>query len=159
MSTTQTLLTIGGILLLTFLILSYYRSSGTQTEISINNEAIITGTGIAQSLFDEIQGKAFDETTTTASVSDANNLSSSLGKDSGESLRSSFDDVDDYRKYTTNDTLSKLGVFFSEIDVNYVSASDPDVISYSRTFAKRVDITVTNDYLTDTLKFSQVISY
>ncbi len=159
MSTTQTLLTIGGILLLTFLILSYYRSSGTQTEISINNEAIITGTGIAQSLFDEIQGKAFDETTTTASVSDANNLSSSLGKDSGESLRSSFDDVDDYRKYTTNDTLNKLGVFLSEIDVNYVSASDPDVISYSRTFAKRVDITVTNDYLTDTLKFSQVISY
>lgn len=159
MSATQTLLTIGGILLLTFLILSYYRSSGTQTEISINNEAIITGTGIAQSLFDEIQGKAFDENTTTASVSDPNDLSSSPGKDPGESLRSSFDDVDDYSAYATNDTLNKLGVFHSDIDVHYVSASDPDVNSYTRTFAKRVDITVTNNYLTDTLKFSQVISY
>jgi len=159
MSATQTILTIGGILLLTFLILSYYRSSGTQTEIGINNEAIITGTGIAQSLFDEIQGKAFDENTTTTSVSDPNSLSSTPGKDSGESLRSSFDDVDDYRLFTTNDTLSTLGVFRSDIDVHYVSASNPDVISYTRTFAKRIDITVTNDFLTDTLKFSQIISY
>lgn len=146
-------------MLLTWLIISYYKSSGTQSEININNEAIITGTGIAQSIFDEIQGKAFDENTTKSFVSDANSLASTPGKDSGESLRSSFDDVDDYNGYVSSDTLYKLGVFQTDVLVNYVSASNPDIISYSKTFAKRVDIKVTNDYLTDTLKFSQIISY
>lgn len=47
-STTQTLLTVGRISLLTYMILSFYRGRGAQPEISINNEAIITGIREAQ---------------------------------------------------------------------------------------------------------------
>lgn len=159
MGTIQSILTIGGIILLTLLMLSYYKNEGTHTSISLENEAIITGTGVAQSMLDEIQGKAFDEKTLTTSVSNPNDLSSSLGKDSGELNPSTFDDVDDYNNCTIGDTLAKLGVFTSSIRVHYINNMDPGTITITKTFSKRIDISVVNNYLTDTVKLSQVISY
>ncbi len=161
MSSIQQFLVIGGLLLLSNLILTYHRSESTQSTAMIDNEAIITGSGIAQSTIDEILCKAFDENTIDKAAESVNDLTSSasLGLDYGESNPLDFDDVDDYDGYVKKDTLSRLGVFTTRIDVYYVQENNPEVKSNNRTFLKRVDVVVTNPIFKDTIKTNYLVSY
>lgn len=161
MNTGQSLMVILGILLLTIFILTVYRASTARITISLMNEATITATGLGQSLIDEIQVKAFDEKTVGASISTPDSLtpSGSLGKDTGETLLTHFDDVDDFHNYTRTDSLSRLGAFSSKVDVYYVQKFTPETKSLVRTFTKRIDVYVTNFSLTDTIKLYHVVSY
>ncbi|MBN1301906.1 MAG: hypothetical protein JW995_11885 [Melioribacteraceae bacterium] len=161
MSSYQTLMAIGSIFLLSLLIFNYYRTNTEQTMMSVDNEAIITATGIAQSIIDNIQTRAFDEFTTAAYTNSADSLTlaNNLGPDAGESIITQFDDVDDFNGIATVDTTTRLGDYDIDIDVYYISNLSPSTVSFTRTFAKRIDVTVMNDYLKDTLRLSHVVSY
>ena len=154
-------LTIGGLALLSVLMLMFFSSSGVQFDTKRSNEAVITATGVAQSLIEEIASKAFDEKTIahTMNKTDSLTLANSFGRDAGETNRLLFDDIDDYDKFTDKDSLGGLGVFDYRIEIHYAQKFNPDIISLSRTFTKRADIFVTNSYMKDTLKLTYVYTY
>ncbi len=151
----------GSLVALTYTILNINTKIGTETTWELNNEATFTATGLGQSLLQEIELKAFDEKTISVRRTSTDSLTTSahLGKDSGESVDSTFDDFDDYNGYVKTNTLDRLGVFTANIDVYYVTTMSPETKSANRTFSKRIDVFVTNQYLLDTLVFSKIASY
>lgn len=161
MGTQQIILVIGGMVLLGLLALTFYNSYNSKTDLDIYNEAIISASGIGQSIIDEIQAKAFDQNTVSHSVNNASQLTAVglLGPDAGESSPANFNDIDDYKNYVRFDTLNTLGVFKTQVDVNYAVELNPDQISSVRTFSKRINVFVTNNYLKDTLKLNAVSTY
>jgi hypothetical protein len=158
----QMLLTIGGIMLLSFLMLTFYESEGNSTTVTLFNEALITSTGIGQTVIEEMALKSFDENTINRSNAtiDSLTLPNSLGPEAYETSIDLFDDFDDFNNYARTDTLSRLGNFDIEVSVNYVQFEEPDSVVNVRTFYKLATVSVTNKkYLVDTLKLSYTASY
>lgn len=157
----QTLLTLGGIVLLSFVMLTFYSSEGSSTEMTIFNEALITSTGIAQTVIEELAMREFDENSITVILESADllTLPMSLGPETGEDSLHLFDDIDDFNGYERTDSLSRLGNFDIEVVVNYIKAEEPDSIVNFRTFYKLATVSVTNAYLVDTLTLSYTASY
>ena len=123
--------------MLSYLSLTFYGSSGSQTSTMIENETIITATGIGQSLIDEISVKAFDEKTISSPVSMTAGLTpvDSLGFDATETNVNKYDDIDDYRYYKRIDYLPRLGMFSIFASVKYANPTTLDSIQI-RTFLK-----------------------
>ena len=157
------ILVIGAMLFLSTLVLMFHQVNASHTSTSNFNEAVVYASGFAQSMMDEIQSKSFDERTVAKWQVSTDSLSLLLGPDLGESSVAAYDDVDDYNGHVRIDTLSRLGDFSGRVRVSYVSTMNPDNLSLVRTFSKTVDLSVYNyyldDVLTDTLRFSHVISY
>lgn len=159
----QTLLTIGGIMLLSFIMLTFYESEGNSTSMTIFNEALITSTGIGQTVIEEMALRSFDENTigtiieSTDSLTFANVLGCETGEDSSDV--NTFDDIDDFNGYSRTDSLSRLGLFYIDVTINYVKYEEPDSIVNFRTFYKLATVSVTNAYLVDTLTLSYTASY
>lgn len=161
MNTGQTLLVTVGLLLFTIFILTVYRTTASRFTFAIANEALLTGTGIAQSLIDEITLKNFDENTIGKVVSTPDSLTpvNSLGPESGETDVTKFDDIDDYNNYQRTETLSRLGNFKAWVKVYYVKPNLPDVLSNTRTFAKKIEVFIQNSFVTDTIKMYRIVTY
>lgn len=161
MNTGQTLLVTVGLLLFTIFVLTVYRSTTSRFAFAIANEALLTGTGLAQSLIDEITTKSFDERTIGKVVTTPDSLTpiNLLGPDVGENDFSKFDDIDDYNGHQRTDNLPRLGNFISNVTVYYVNINNPDIVSNTRTFAKKIDVFVRNNFITDTIKMYRVITY
>ena len=159
MNTGQQIITVGALFLLSLLVLMVYRTTGTRSTSNYENEAILTGTSIGQSMLEEITSKAFDENTISSSAKTPSDLSAVLGPDIGESTVSQFDDVDDFKNYTTSDSLERMGRYDIKVDVYYVEKMHPDVRSYVRTFTKRIDVKLTNRNIPDTLQLNYVVAY
>ncbi|HSD63628.1 MAG TPA: hypothetical protein VLB50_07510 [Ignavibacteriaceae bacterium] len=161
MSSGHQILTIACIVLFSVLVLNFY-SSNTQKILQMHSsKSIIVANGLAQSLIEEIQTKAFDEKTINKPVWNTASLTSTgiLGKDSGENLNTQFDDIDDYDGYTKSIDIDKVGEFEMSVDVFYVEQLNPDVPSSTQTYSKMVKVNISNESLSDTLHFQQVISY
>ena len=158
---TQMLLATGALFILTLLILLFYQSSTEQTSVSVENEAILASSGIAQSVIAEIQKRSFDEYTTTHTTyyTDSLTVSGLLGKDPGEVFLTQFDDVDDFVDYKVTDASTRLGAYELSVDVDYVLNFTPDSTTINRTFTKRITVSIISTYLPDTLKFYHVIGY
>lgn len=163
MGSIQQLLVLGGIFILSFLSLTFFRSSDVQTGTMIENESLIAATGAGQALIDEIAMKAFDETTVSNFVILSNGLTlpASLGKDAGEINFSQFDDIDDYRGYSRIDSL-RGGKYTTTISVNYASLTNYNLVAW-QTFLKRIDASVVffnySKKSLDTLRLFNYISY
>lgn len=157
----QQLLVIGALIILGSLVLTFNRSTQNVNANNYFNIAVIDATASAQSLIEGIQTKAFDENTITSSVSAASALTAnaSLGPDAGESITTHFDDVDDYKNYTEIDTFQQFGQFTVSVDVNYVQKYSPETVSATPTFLKKIDVTVSNSFLTRSLTLSRIITY
>jgi hypothetical protein len=161
MSTGQQILVLGALILLSSFILGVNTTESSQIKSTITNQAIITATSISQSLMEQIQSESFDQKTVSNSVPTPDSLTppSSLGPDAGETNMIAYNDVDDYNNYNETDTLGILGTFNLNVKVSYCTKMNPDITSSVSTFSKRVDISIYNKFLIDTLKISKVISY
>jgi len=97
----QSFLTLVAIAILTTLTLNFNRTTLNQAGTTMNSEGIITGTGLGQSVIEEIKVKAFDEATVTAACSTVTSLtlSNALGPETGETNENLYDDVDDFNNY------------------------------------------------------------
>ena len=157
----QMLLATGALFILTLLILLFYQTSIEQTSVSVENEAIVAGSGIAQALIVEIQKRSYDENTVTKYVDNINLLTSSgnLGRDSGEVFITQFDDIDDFDDYSTTDASTRLGDYDLSVGVDYVQNFAPNTITVNRTFNKRITVRIASTYLPDTLKFYHLKGY
>ena len=157
----QLLLATGALFILTLLILLFYQTSAEQTSVSVENEAILAGSGIAQSVIAEIQKRSYDENTVTkyADCIDSLTLTSSLGPDSGEVFLTQFDDVDDFDNYSIVESSTRLRDYNLSVSVDYVDIMNPNNISFSRTFCKRIEVSIISLYLPDTLKLYHIKGY
>ena len=160
MTQTQTLLIIGGMTLLSTLILT--RGSNTINHLArtLHIEAVSASFSIGQSAIEQMNAVAFDENTKTQDVKVASGLSTTLGPETGETLLSHYDDVDDFHNYTWSGSTEKLGTFNAKITVNYGTTANPDVTTSTKTFYKKIQILITNQYLLqDTLRLQTIRGY
>lgn len=161
MTSGQSMMAIGGMVLVGYLSLNFHRAQNIQLSTSITNEALISASGIGQSLLEEMHNLAFDEFTVAGTTEEVDSLTSavSLGSDTGESNKYLYDDIDDYDGYSVTETLTRLGDFNSSVDVYYVTSANPDTKTFTKTFLKKIDVRVFNSYAVDTLVFSHIFSY
>lgn len=145
------------------------------TVLAVNNTSIQHGTilqqteigiyaiSMATSIVEEAQGLSYDETTVDNAVTNTSSLTSTMGPESGETTTpvttSGFDDFDDFNNL--NMTISVPGVddFNIRARVYYVTSSAPNVVSASKTWHKRMDVTVSSWSSVDTVRTSFIFSY
>ena len=161
MAGNQMMLSIAAMIFLSMLILNVHSSTTDKLIILYSNEAVIEATGIVQAVFEEIQTKAFDENTISYVAKERNLLTplGSLGKDSSEVVYTDFDDIDDYSGLSITDSANVMGEFELDVLVYYVDETSPYDSSGTRTYIKRVDVSITNESLPTTLTFKKLISY
>ena len=81
-----------------------------------------------------------------------------------------FNDIDDYNNYVRVVNTQRAEGFRVQASVNYANETNPEVVSASRTFCKKLRVTVTSPYfpqidkgsgvfVSDTLKMSYVFTY
>ncbi len=155
------LITVGALALLSILILTV-NNNIMNNEVSLTeSEIVITGVSLAQSLIDEIKTKAFDQVEITGTINSPNDLSSTLGPESGENISmpdtsgnqvfaslTTYNDVDDYNGYSRLVNTDIAENFLLTCQVQYVSVSNPENVSGSRTYCKRISVTVTSPFFT-----------
>jgi len=161
MNSGHMLLAIAGVILLTNLILNVHKANTERMIATYTNESVINASGLAQSIIDMIQSKAFDEHTTEAAVWQLDSLTAAinLGPESGEYKHTEFDDIDDYNNYSTTISLDRMGDFDINVNVCYVSIFNPQVKSSTPTYSKKIELSIINYSLLDTLKYHHIVSY
>lgn len=163
MGTGQMMITIGALLLLSLVILRV-NNGFLSTNTAVNQTKYeVMATSLGTSIMEEATDKAFDEQTKVASVSNVNSLTApgSLGTESGE-VYPAFDDFDDYNGYvrtTAGDPTFLSADFTARCVVDYVTPASPNTTSGSRTWHKRLRVTVTSPSLPDTIRLSTIFSY
>lgn len=155
----QSMLTIGAMVLLALTSIRFNGSALTNLTVEIENKVYLTAFSLADDLIEEIKQKAFDEQTVVFRSINPSQLTApgSIGKDSAE-VWPNFDDIDDYDGYSKIVSLPHVENYSVTSTVKYVMANNPDQISGTQTFFKRVEIDVSSPYLRDPIKLSFVFT-
>ena len=161
MNSGHMLLAIAGVILLSNLILNVHKANTERMIATYTSESVIDASGLAQSIIDMIQSKAFDENTIKAAVWQLDSLTAAnkLGPESGEYKHTEFDDIDDYNNYTATVSLDRMGDFDINVNVFYVNPLNPQIKSSTATYSKRIELSIINYSLLDTLKYHHIVSY
>ena len=160
MGRSELLLVLGALILFGLIMLSTNRYVIDQNESNIQREFEFYGISLAQSFIEEAKNKAFDEKVINAAVTGPNQLThrNSLGPDAGET-HPNFDDVDDYAGLILIDSTGR-DEFEVSIEVGYIlDETDPETIINSRTWYKRMNVTISNPFLIQPLVLGFVFSY
>ncbi len=152
MNTGQMMLTTLAIVLLGTTVLTVNRSSLQHGTILQQTQIGVYGISLATSTVEEAAGKAFDHNTVDAAVVSPSSLTSagSLGKESGETIPSTFDDFDDYNNLSLPTVVAGVDSFTVKATVYYVNETAPEVKVTSPTWYKRMDVIVLPSGLADT---------
>ncbi len=164
MNTGQILLVIGALTLLSIVSLSVNTLIVSKTTTILQAEAELTAISIAQSMLDEVKTKYFDQRVAYDSVKVFNpsffTAPASFGPSGAEAVKvplpeppdtvvpyksmkkSNYDDVDDYHNYRRFYYSHALGLFTVVDTVFYVLESNPDQVSGTQTFVKKIVVTV-----------------
>jgi hypothetical protein len=161
MNSGHMLITIAGLILLSNLILNVHKANTERMITTYTSESVINASGLAQSIIDMIQSKAFDENTITAAAWDLDELTpvNKLGPESGEYKHTDFDDIDDYNNFNTTISLERMGDFDINVNVFYVETLNPQTKSSTTTYSKKIELSIINYSLIDTLKYYHIVSY
>ena len=128
----------------------------------LQSEFEITGISILQETISEVGLKAFDEASVgriPASVPGDFTAASSLGHETDETDSSMYDDIDDYNGLTTTGITIAGMTYAITTEVGYVSITDLVTLSSTLSTMKRMNLTLTSDYLSNDLNLSYVYSY
>lgn len=158
MNTGQMLLTLGALILLSSLVLRFNRAILTSDEIMYNSKFNVLASSLATSLIEEAKGKAFDEKTVSAAVSNVNQLTTLLQAESGE-VYPDFDDFDDFNNFVRIDSTLPSAIFYVTSKINYVSMLNPDVISLTPTWRKSITVTVISPSMKEPVRMSSIYTY
>ncbi|MEX1276000.1 MAG: hypothetical protein WEB62_00140 [Bacteroidota bacterium] len=167
MNTGQTLLTICALILLGTTIITTNRTSFQHGVILQQTEIGLYAVSLAQGLIEEAAGKAFDSytappldtTLNTQIATSVGDLSTTLGPETGE-VYPNFDDFDDFHS-TTPRSVYITGVDTLKIwaTVFYINSSNPNADAGTRTWHKRLLVSVTGPSMLDTIKVPYIFSY
>ena len=156
----ELLLVLGALILFGLTMLSTNRYVIDQNESIIQREFEFYGISLAQTFIEEAKTKAFDEEVINGTVNTPGQLThrNSLGPDGGET-HPNFDDVDDYNGLTLTESTGR-DTFDVSIEVGYIlDETDPETIINSRSWYKRMNVTISNPFLIQPLVLGFVFSY
>ena len=168
----NTLLTIGGLLLVSIFILSGNQLITANSTVAEQGEAVLTAFSMAQSVIDEAKSKSFDEKAIAGTVAVSDSLSSTLGVDAGESITTPdtqtesgfssgthFDDFDDYNGYSRTVSTPRGAGYHVSVAVDYVAETNPDSTIAGKSFCKIMSVIVTSPYFTSPVSLSYATTY
>lgn len=170
MNSGHTMLAVGAMLLLSITILGINGKFLNTSTVLYNTKFGVLAISLGTSIIEEANGKAFDLAGSSDAITDINLLTAPqyLGPAGGE-VYPDFNDFDDYNWLHKVDSIKinskTFAAFTIDCRVNYVSATNPSVISSVRTWHKRIDVFVTSESMKnqnneqDTVKLSSVYSY
>ena len=161
MNTGQMLITIGALMLLSVVILRVNTNFLGTSVLMMETKQGILAVSLGTSILEDATGKAFDQNTDTAAVTSVSQLST-LGPEFGEDHVTKFNDFDDYDGYVVVDSTLPSAHFVAICSVDYVADGNPESVSASKTWNKRLTVRVTTDEtgsLQDTVILSTVYSY
>ncbi len=160
MGSRELILTIGAIVIFSLTTLSINRLTLGNSEATINQQIELYALNLAQRFIEEGKTRAFDETTianTPASMPAAFGTPP-LTHGVSESYPS-FDDVDDFNGLTLTEA-TPVGQMQVNVAVNYVSEANLDsVVNPTKTFYKKMTVTVTSDALAIPVRSEYVFAY
>jgi hypothetical protein len=171
MGTGQTMITLFAMILLSTVILTINRGFLTTNTTMNNNRVDVLALSVGNSIMEDAIGLAFDEKTVGAAVTSTSSLtaSASLGLEGSESATNpaAFDDFDDYNCYASSPKLDTVAVpgtinkyyFSTYCSVKYVDGSNPNTVSSSPTYHKRISLRVFSPKMDDTVRLSTIYSY
>jgi hypothetical protein len=160
MNTGQTLLVIAAFAMLSLITLAVNGTLISTSSTGIQMETSLNALSIAQTMLDEILAKDFDQHTAGghrvfdyASMTDPallgpegseKNWSIDSTKTGGYYSQWRYNDVDDYNGYVRAAITPRLGWFRVSVKVFYVDEFTPTVQSNTRTWQKKIVVTVTH---------------
>lgn len=157
------MITIAALLLLSIVILRVNNSFLSTNTVINETKYSVMAVSLGTSIIEEAADKAFDSATFGAAITNPNSLTApgSLGPETGE-VYPNFNDFDDYNGYTrntANDTTFLSANFTASTIVDYVTPTNPNTASSTRTWHKRLRVTVTSPSMPDTIRLSTIFSY
>ena len=168
----NTLLTIGGLLLVSILILSGNELITANATVAEQGEIMLTAFSLAQSVIDEAKSKSFDEKTISGTATSVDSLSTTLGVEGGESITmpdvesesgfnssTAYDDFDDYNGYSRTVNTPRTGGYTINVTVTYAVETNPDSSSVAKTFCKKMTVTITSPYYNTPISLSYATTY
>jgi hypothetical protein len=167
MNTGQTMLAMGAMMLLSFIVLRFNSIHLTSAQASYNSKFGIVATSLANSLIEEAKDRAFDAKAldSTITITSASDFSTTLGKEIGE-IYPDFNDFDDYDNLFYIDSLSlknpQTGLptkFEIRSTVEYVSDATPWIKSMVKTYHKKIVVSVFSSAMMDTVQLGTVFSF
>ena len=161
MNTGQMLLVLGAMMLMSMLILSSNRAVLENSDMVAQGGYRLMATSLGQAVIEEAGPKEFDEVVVGTPPTDLPSgftAPGTLGPDSGESYPD-FDDVDDFNGLERDITAADSVGYHLSVQVGYVDAADPNTVISSRTFFKKMDVTVSSDYFPGDTVLSYIFSY
>jgi MSHA pilin protein MshD len=159
MNTGQMILTMGAMIFLSAMVLRVNTVSLKNTTTMYNSKFNILAVSIGNTMIEEISKKAFDENTISNTLTSTGQLTNqnNLGPDS--ETYSQFDDIDDYDGYSITDATMPSAIFNISCSVGYVRDTNPDQITNSKQWTKKITITITSISMKDTVRVSTLYSY
>lgn len=156
----NTMLAMGALVIFSFISLNFNGIVNENLASQIENKVFLTAFSLADDLIEEIKQKAFDEQTVVFRSINTNQLTppNLLGKDSGENVLNTFDDIDDYHLYSKEVSLPHAENYTILVNVSYVQANNQDLTSNVQTFYKRVNVTVSSPFMRDNVVLSFIFT-
>lgn len=161
------LLALGALIILILIISNTTKTTQATEDVFYNSNFGITAVSLATSVIEDASKKRFDNIyyIDSSTVTDPNSFTTSgtLGIEAGEDINdpATFNDFDDYDGFEMTDTViaKYTAPFKVECSVNYVNENDLDGKAGSQTFHKKITVTVTSEFMQDTITMSSIYSY
>ena len=169
MSAGHTLLTICAMMLLTTILLNFYKLMANNSDTIAGGQDGILQTTLATSYIERASGLAFDSVTDTSAVAiglpSKLTLYNKLGPEAGAGEDSvyKFNDFDDFNNLIVEEQANgSTRTYKTTFKVSYVSPGNIETVLSTQSFTKRLDIKTWRTFppgRTDTLKLSMVMGY
>jgi hypothetical protein len=167
MGTGQMLITLAALVLLSLVVLRVTNSFLNTSSVLMETKFGVLGVSLATSMLEEAMGKSFDENTADSGVAYVYTDLSTPGTD-GETYPD-FNDFDDFNNlsFSTYDTTIEHNRFarmysaeyLVSCQVGYITPTNPEVFSATKTWHKKMVVRVTTPSTTDTIEMSTIYSY
>ena len=138
------ILVIGGLVILSLFTASI-NSSITYNQITlVESESVANGLSLAQKFIEEAEALRFDENK-SATIPSSFTSPARLGADGNESYPN-FDDIDDFNNFSYRENKAGNVAYNVSIQVFYATPANPDKIYTTKTYFKRMVVSISSPY-------------
>jgi hypothetical protein len=156
MSGIQSTLALGALMILGMISLRFNSSVLDNMTVEIENKVYLSGFSLADNLIEEIKQKAFDENTIDFQAIPLYKLTDPGSLRAEGEVHPYFDDIDDYNNYVDNVNQPHAEGYKVTSVVTYCTESGQTI--YTRSFYKKVVVTVESKYLRSPINMSFIFS-
>ena len=159
MSNSQSMLSLGALLLLSLVSLRFNSSALENATVEVENKIYLTAFSLADDLIEEIKQKAFDAATVDFPTTNPADLTppSGLGHADWE-IYPNYNDIDDFNGFTKSISAPHAENYNVSSEVFYVSETNPNTKVMTQTFYKKVEITVDSPYIRNPVTLSFIFT-